>query len=395
MRSFDFPEPDTSPALEGAVGGRVTRSDLISTHEPTGYSVDFGRNLCFVLGLPFDIIDLDGAEAKVRAAVASRTRLFISTPNTNFVVAALRDSAFRDSVLHSHLSLMDGMPLVWAARLMGIPIPERVSGSDLFERLNRPGSTPMKVYFFGGPPGVAAKACATLNAGDGAMTCVGSDEAGFGSIEDMSSAETIDRINASGADFLVVALGAAKGQAWIEYNLRRLTVPVVSHLGAVVNFVAGKVQRAPAWVQHVGLEWIWRVKEEPHLWRRYAADALTFTKLLVTEILPYPSHGGAAVCSLAGGHAEAVRHSGGLTLRISGVQAGRGLDSLRVLCAGFASYDGCVDLDLGGVTVVSTELVALLSVLGAHRARVNLLFRVAVPAPLGLITGLPSGSEVI
>ena len=193
----------TSPDLDPA-------ASLRSTHEASGHSVDFGRNLCVVLGLPFDAIDLDTAVARIRAAVASRTRLFISTPNTNFVVAAMRDRAFRDSVFHSDMSLMDGKPLVWAARLMGIPVPERVSGADVFEALGRPGSAPMSIYLFGGQPGIAARAAANINDAHGPLSCVGFDDAGFGRVEDMSDDATIDRINASGADFLVVARPRAK-----------------------------------------------------------------------------------------------------------------------------------------------------------------------------------------
>jgi len=84
----------------------------------------------------------------------------------------------------------------------------------------------------------------------------------------------LQAINASQADFLVVALGAKKGQAWILHNLEHLQVPVVSHLGAVVNFVAGTVQRAPAAWQRAGLEWLWRIKEEPALFGRYWNDGL-------------------------------------------------------------------------------------------------------------------------
>jgi N-acetylglucosaminyldiphosphoundecaprenol N-acetyl-beta-D-mannosaminyltransferase len=84
----------------------------------------------------------------------------------------------------------------------------------------------------------------------------------------------------------VVSLGARKGQAWIERNRMRLHAPLISHLGAVVNFVAGSVTRAPRWMQQAGLEWLWRIKEEPTLWRRYAGDAVAFARLLLTQSLP-------------------------------------------------------------------------------------------------------------
>jgi N-acetylglucosaminyldiphosphoundecaprenol N-acetyl-beta-D-mannosaminyltransferase len=179
------------------------------------------------------------------------------------------------------------MPLVWLARLIGIPMRERVAGASLFEALRRGGAAPLRVYFFGGPDGVAEAAGRRLEREAKGLACAGYESPGFGSVEDMSSEQTIRRINASNADLLIVALGARKGQAWIERNRSRLKVPVISHLGAVLHFAAGTVSRAPVWMQKAGLEWLWRIKEEPALWRRYFHDAFALAKLLVVRVLPY------------------------------------------------------------------------------------------------------------
>ena len=250
---------------------------------------DFDRQVVCIAGLPFDAVDMAGAVARVRDAAACRERCFLSTPNLNFLIGCLSDAAFRDSVIHSDLSVADGMPLVWMARLLGIPIPERVAGSGIFEALwhEKPDGKPLSVFFFGGPDGVAEQACGVLNTGPSGLGCAGYECPGFGSIEQMSGEETIARINTSGADFLVVALGARKGQAWIEHNLDKIAAPLISHLGAVVNFVAGTVSRAPRWMQHTGLEWLWRIKEEPALWKRYWLDGKALILLLLTRVLPY------------------------------------------------------------------------------------------------------------
>lgn len=247
---------------------------------------DFSRNVHCVLGLPFDTLTLEQAVARIRAAVERRTPCFLSTPNLNFLIAGQTQVAFRNSVVRSDLSLADGMPIVWLAKLMGIPITERVAGSDVFEALRHGKGPVLKVFFFGGPPGVAERAARQINGESKSMVCVGFETPGYGSIEDMSNPSTIASINASGADFLVVALGAAKGQAWIERNLLALQVPVVSHLGAVVNFVAGGVKRAPVWMQRSGLEWAWRIREEPSLWRRYGSDGIGLIRLLISGIVP-------------------------------------------------------------------------------------------------------------
>ncbi|NUT59612.1 WecB/TagA/CpsF family glycosyltransferase [Herbaspirillum sp. C9C3] len=251
---------------------------------------DFSREVFCILGLPFDRVSLAEAVQRTRHAAAQGQRCFLSTPNLNFAIACLDDPQFRLSVIQSDLSIADGMPLIWVARATGLPVNERVAGSSLFQALRQAvqptHSKPLRVYFFGGPPGVAQRASEQLNASPSGMCAVGFDSPGFGSIEEMSEESTLERINASGADFLVVALGAKKGQAWIQHNLPRLRVPLVSHLGAVVNFVAGTVSRAPVWAQKTGMEWLWRIKEEPKLWRRYWQDGIGLLDLLLHRVMP-------------------------------------------------------------------------------------------------------------
>jgi N-acetylglucosaminyldiphosphoundecaprenol N-acetyl-beta-D-mannosaminyltransferase len=102
----------------------------------------------------------------------------------------------------------------------------------------------------------------------------------------MSRDALLNPVNASGADFLVVSLGAKKGQLWLQQNRDRLRSPVRAHLGTVVNFQAGTLRRAPRYLQAWGLEWLWRIKEEPYLWRRYWSDGCVLMALLMTRILP-------------------------------------------------------------------------------------------------------------
>jgi N-acetylglucosaminyldiphosphoundecaprenol N-acetyl-beta-D-mannosaminyltransferase len=248
--------------------------------------VDFNRNVHCLLGLPFDAVSLPQAARRLERARSQGQRCFLSTPNLNFVISSLRDPAFRASVCRSNLSLADGMPLVWVARLLGIPVRERVSGSGVFDFLRTNSPTLWNVFFFGGQMGRGQEACLAIGDQEEVMRPAGYIYPGFGDIEQMSRTELIDCINSSGADMLVVSLGASKGQSWILHNLEGLTTPVISHLGAVVNFVAGSVSRAPRWMQRTGLEWLWRIKEEPQLFRRYLNDGLGFLRLMATQVLP-------------------------------------------------------------------------------------------------------------
>ena len=332
----------------------------------------FERDVYCLLGLPFDAVDLDGAVRRVRDAARHRQSCFFSTPNLNFVVASLADEDFRRSVVYSDLSFADGMPLVWIARLFGIPIRERTAGSNLFDSLRDSPGKQLSVFFFGGPDGVAEAACRRLSLEDKGLTCVGYESPGFGSIEEMSSEAVIRRINDSQADFLVVSLGARKGQAWIELNRPRLTVPVISHLGAVLNFVAGTAKRAPAWMQRTGLEWIWRIKEEPALWRRYLADGIEFFALLATRVLPYAwylmRHAPAAD-QLAAAALEARDEEQIYVIRLRGAWTRANIAPLRDCFAKAVLGEKDVTLDMAGVTYVDSAFVGLAILLQGYQSR--------------------------
>jgi N-acetylglucosaminyldiphosphoundecaprenol N-acetyl-beta-D-mannosaminyltransferase len=180
------------------------------------------------------------------------------------------------------------MPILWIAKLMGIPIRRRIAGSDIFEALKRRGTSrpPLRIFLFGSTKEVAAAASKRLNETPTGLNCVGWTCPGFGTVDQLSHNQFIDEINSAQADFLVAALGAKKGQLWLQENRDRLRTPVRAHLGATINFQAGTVKRAPYAVQRLGLEWLWRIKEEPHLWRRYWHDGCLLLQLLLTRVLP-------------------------------------------------------------------------------------------------------------
>ncbi len=330
---------------------------------------DFDRLVVCLAGLPFDAVTMAEAVAQVRAAADARRPCFLSTPNLNFLIACQGDAAFRDSVINSELSITDGMPLVWMARLLGLPIRERVAGSGLFDAIWRDasGRRPLSVYFFGGPDGVAERACEVINATPSGFRAVGFECPGFGSVEDMSGEKTIASINASGADFVLVALGARKGQAWIERNRAQISAPVISHLGAVVNFVARTVSRAPRWMQRSGLEWLWRIKEEPNLWRRYWNDGTGFLRLFFGSVLPYAlwrrRHPAGGAFSL---HCTAAP-DGSRCLVIEGGAPEHPGPELRATLREAAALRGALSIDCSHATTLSPMFFGLLLMLKKHQ----------------------------
>jgi N-acetylglucosaminyldiphosphoundecaprenol N-acetyl-beta-D-mannosaminyltransferase len=248
---------------------------------------NLSRPVFGVLGVPLDALDFPALIAAIRAAANDEKPFLISTPNVNFLINSRNDQAFRASLLASALCTADGMPLVLIARALGVPIGARLSGSDTFDELRADVTgRPLKVFFFGSTEEVAAKVSKSLDAEAGGLRCVGVLCPGFGSVADMSADHLLETINASGADLLAVFLSASKAQSWLLRNHDRLRVPVRLQFGATINFQAGIVKRAPPWVRGIGCEWLWRIKEEPYLWRRYWSDGRSLLKIVLTSALP-------------------------------------------------------------------------------------------------------------
>jgi len=249
---------------------------------------DLTREVYGVLGIPVDVIDMSTVLRRIGIAAAGTAPFLISTVNLNFLITSRSDAEFRESLLCSDLCTADGMPIVWLAQLLGVRIRERIAGADIFERLKstRTFTRHLKVFLFGGAEGTAAAACKTLNAEPGGMTCVGTLYPGFCTVDEMSTDTIFDTINSSNADILAAALGAKKGQAWLLRNHERLKAPIRVHLGATINFQAGTLKRAPVRMQKWGLEWLWRIKEEPQLWRRYWDDGLALLRLVLMQVVP-------------------------------------------------------------------------------------------------------------
>jgi N-acetylglucosaminyldiphosphoundecaprenol N-acetyl-beta-D-mannosaminyltransferase len=196
----------------------------------------------------------------------------IFTPNVDHVVLADEDVQMRDAYARASLSLADGMPLVWALRLLGHSIPEKVSGSDLVPLLLvRAAERGWRVYFLGGAPGVAALARDKLRDALPRLQIVGVDapRIDVGDPPEVRDA-LLAGIRAVNPHLVLVALGAPKQEIWIDLVRDQLRPAVLFGVGASLDFVAGTLPRAPRWMSHLGLEWFFRLAREPRrLWRRY------------------------------------------------------------------------------------------------------------------------------
>lgn len=241
-----------------------------------------------LFGILVNSESIESTKNLIKQASKNNNQLIFCTPNVNFLASSHNNKDFKSDILNCDLSVIDGKPLFWLAKLLGIPAPEKVSGSDLFESLNSENTEhPLTVFFFGGMDKSAETASEQLNAlTKSGLKSVGHLNPGMGDLSSMSQIKIIDTINSSGANFLIVSLGAVKGHRWIEMNKERLTTPVISHLGAVVNFTAGTHKRSPKLLQNIGLEWLWRIYQEPYLYKRYAKDGLFLLQIIFSRFIP-------------------------------------------------------------------------------------------------------------
>lgn len=231
-----------------------------------------------------DVVRLAEAVDAIDALVAAGRGGAVFTPNVDHVVKAERDAELRAAYAEAELSLADGMPLVWASRLLGAPLPERVAGSDLVLPLAaRAAQRGWRVYLVGGAPGDAARAAEVLAQAPG-VEIAGVDAP----LLDLSPAgagaarAAAERVRAARPHLVLAAFGAPKQELWIHRHRELLRPAVVLGVGASLAFVAGTLPRAPRWMSRAGLEWLHRLAREPRrLWRRYLVEDPTFARILV------------------------------------------------------------------------------------------------------------------
>lgn len=247
-----------------------------------------------IAGLPLDPVTMEEAVTWIAEAVASGRPHYGVTANVDFVVQALGDAELRRIIFDAHLVLCDGMPIVWASRLLGNPLPERVAGSDLMPRLlieaERQG---WRVFFLGGTPETVRLAAERSRARHPRLILAGAHSPPYQHLLEMDHAELAERIREAKPDLLFVSFGCPKQEKWINLHYRRMGVPFCLGIGAALDFLAGTVRRAPRWMQRSGLEWFYRLCQEPRrLARRYARGMAVFAPLILGQVLQMRERGG-------------------------------------------------------------------------------------------------------
>lgn len=221
-----------------------------------------------------------------RSARAARARSVIFA-NTHLLATARLDPEFGSIVKSADLIMPDGMPVVWAGRLKRTRLKRRVDGPGFMELLlhrSRDGS--LGHYFLGGKPEGLNRMLEAVVSSYPGVQVAGAESPPFRALSAKENDAIIDRINASGAQVVWVGLGCPKQERWMSDHRGRLRAAFVFGVGQAFDILAGMVNRAPEWMRHAGLEWLYRMAQEPkRLWKRYLVTAPLFFSLLLFDEL--------------------------------------------------------------------------------------------------------------
>lgn len=217
-------------------------------------------------GVRADDVTWDEMLARIEGFIAEGTPHQIVTVNPEFVMAARRDPEFRAIINHAALALPDGVGLLWAGRILGQSLRERVTGSDGVPRIaERAAAKGWRLFLLGAAPGVAEETARRLVKHYPGLEIAGT-YAGSPAIEEEASIASM--VRRARPDVLFVAYGHPRQDKWIARNLDRLGVPACMGVGGAFDFITGLVPRAPAWMQRIGLEHFYRLLRQPWRWRR-------------------------------------------------------------------------------------------------------------------------------
>ncbi len=242
-----------------------------------------------LFGVPIHALSMDDVLIAADEAIRARRRLLIGVVNAAKLVNMHREvpstaqASLRQSVLTADMILADGMAVVWASRILRRPLPERVSGIDLMQRLLERGSERhYRVYCLGATQEVLSAATARMQHDHPGIVLAGQQHGYFTRDEEPRIAE---RIRAARPDILFVAMSSPKKEEFLARWADRMDVPVCHGVGGSFDVVAGKVRRAPVLWQRCGLEWLYRVIQEPRrMWRRYLVTNTLFCGIVFSEL---------------------------------------------------------------------------------------------------------------
>ena len=223
-----------------------------------------------ILDVPVHPFTMQEAVSVLENSIANGEQAFVVTANAEIIMMCQQDAEYKKIVSQdAQLVLPDGAGAVWAGRHLGYKVPERVAGFDLYcNLLKEAAAKGYKAYFFGGSPGIAEAAKAKSEELYPGVQVVGCRNGYF---KEEESQAIIEEINASGADMLFAALGAPKQEKWLVRYRDQLKPKILMGIGGSFDVFAGKMERAPKWMQDASLEWLFRLYKQPSRFMRMMA----------------------------------------------------------------------------------------------------------------------------
>jgi len=240
-----------------------------------------------ILGVAIDNLTMDEVLDAVEAKIAEGGFHQIATANVDFLINSVRDDELRETLRRCDIVLADGMPLVWASRLLGTKLKERVTGSDLVPQLARLSAEHgYRIYLLGSDEGSSAGAAAWMRRNFPSVCIAGRYCPKFQPLEEMDHDDILRRIETAQPDILLVAFGNPKQEKWLAMHRHRLKVPVCIGVGGSFDFLSGRTRRAPSWMQRYGMVWFYRMMQEPsRLVKRYAGNAAGLLRYLPVQLV--------------------------------------------------------------------------------------------------------------
>ncbi len=238
------------------------------------------RNIISILGVPIDAVTRDEAGIITENLIkeSNKSCKMIFAPNVEFIMYAQKDKEFFDILKQSSLSTPDSIGVIIGAKLQKKSFPERIPGQSYFRKIielsNEKGYS---IYLLGGKPGIPEKAKENLEKIFPNVNIVGVHHGYFNENEEK---EVIEEINKLQPNVLFVALGAPRQEKWIYNHRNELKVDVATGQGGTYDYEAGKIKRAPVWVQKIGMEWFWRLCREPKRIKRQLVLPVYLVKIL-------------------------------------------------------------------------------------------------------------------
>jgi N-acetylglucosaminyldiphosphoundecaprenol N-acetyl-beta-D-mannosaminyltransferase len=246
------------------------------------------RSSFHVLGVRVDAVQIPDTIAQMEEWICERGQgHYIAVTGMHGITEAQHDDGFKRILNSADLVVPDGMPLVWLGRIRGFPVRRRVYGPELMMTFCREtASKGYRHFFFGGTPGLPEKLSESLRRQIPALQIAGTFSPPFGQVTLEEAETTAAIINGADPDVVWVGLSEIKQDAWMHEHRGQLNAPVLIGIGAAFDFLAGTKRQAPEWMRENGLEWLFRLLQEPRrLWRRYLVYGTEFLFLVFLEQL--------------------------------------------------------------------------------------------------------------